>query len=118
MNYLLIFIGGGLGSTLRYLISQLVPSQGGFPLGTFVCNILGCFLIGLFNGLVAKMGLSNEVRLMLTVGLCGGFTTFSTFSKEGLTMIGAGEYGMYTLYTLLSILLGLVAVIIGNHIIN
>lgn len=111
-----IFIGGGVGSVLRYAIG-LLTSQWGyvgkFPLATFVCNILGCLLIGLFNALAQKMQWDAEMRLMLTVGLCGGFTTFSTFSNEGLAMIQAGNYGLYAIYVALSIIVGLAAVFAG-----
>jgi len=84
-----------------------------FPIGTLLCNILGCLLIGLFNGLSARFGWSSEARLMLTVGLCGGFTTFSTFSNEGLSLLQTGSYGTYTLYATLSIILGIGAVLLG-----
>lgn len=113
-----IFIGGGVGSVLRYAIG-LLTSQWGyvgkFPLATFVCNILGCFLIGLFNAYAQKMQWDADMRLMLTVGLCGGFTTFSTFSNEGLAMLQSGNYGLYALYVALSIIGGLLAVMIGIH---
>lgn len=117
MKLLLIFIGGGAGSVLRYLLSLLSNgwwSLGGFPVGTFLCNVIGCFLIGLFNSLASSMGWSSDVRLMLTVGLCGGFTTFSTFSNEGLAMLSSGNYIMYGLYLVLSIVVGLLAVFVGS----
>jgi len=82
---LIIFAGSGLGGLLRYLIQKLFVDAGyvNFPTGTFVVNILGCFLIGLFNALAEKNNLiSTELRLALTTGFCGGFTTFSTFSNK------------------------------------
>ncbi len=108
----MVFIGGGVGSVLRYLISEYTRGWGnasGFPVGTLLCNIVGCFLIGLFAGMVTRMGWSTEVRLLLTVGLCGGFTTFSTFSNEGMSMLQTGQYLQYAIYTSLSIGLGLLA---------
>jgi len=82
---LLVFLGGGTGSVLRYLVSHgrfsLVQ---GFPLATLCVNILGSFLIGFLSAWVARTILTNDLRLLLVVGLCGGFTTFSTFSNEGL----------------------------------
>ena len=102
---------------LRYsagLATSRLSAGEAMPWATLTCNIVGCFLIGLFYGLSARCGWSEETRLMLTVGLCGGFTTFSTFSNEGLAMIQAGDYGMYALYTVLSIGLGLPAVFIGH----
>lgn len=119
MKLLLIFIGGGAGSVLRYLLSLFsngMWSIGGFPVGTFMCNVLGCFLIGLFNSLAATMGWSSDLRLMLTVGLCGGFTTFSTFSNEGMALLSSGNYMMYGLYLVLSIVIGLLAVFIGSSV--
>lgn len=121
----LIFLGGGTGSVLRYLIGRmtadikLFASLGlTFPLGTFIANILGCFLIGLFNGMASRFGISEPVRLMLTVGLCGGFTTFSTLSNESLAMLSAGNYVSFGIYIGLSIVTGILAVVLGSTILN
>lgn len=112
-----IFLGGGTGSVLRYCVQlmlheRIVPYS--FPWATFTVNILGSFLIGLFYTLSARFNLSTEIRLLLTTGLCGGFTTFSTFSNDGLIMIKQGFYGMFFLYTLLSILIGIIAAFTGG----
>lgn len=112
-----IFLGGGTGSVLRYCVQmmlheRIVPYS--FPWATFTVNILGSFLIGLFYTLSARFNLSTEIRLLLTTGLCGGFTTFSTFSNDGLIMMKQGFYGMFFLYTLLSILLGIIAAFAGG----
>lgn len=117
-TFLMVFIGGGAGSVLRYLLSLLMANIAScaFPVGTFLCNIFGCFLIGLFNALAGTMGWENDTRLMLTVGLCGGFTTFSTFSNEGLAMLHSGNYVMYAAYLLASVVLGLLAVLAGIHV--
>lgn len=72
------------------------------------------YLIGLFYTLSARFNLSTEIRLLLTTGLCGGFTTFSTFSNDGLILIKQGFYGMFALYTLLSITLGVLAAFAGG----
>ena len=79
-----VFIGGGLGSVLRYIISRYLNQTGsGFPLGTFTANILGSLLIGIIIGLAAKNNtLSQNQTLLLATGFCGGFTTFSTFAYE------------------------------------
>lgn len=108
-----IFLGGGTGSVLRYSIQlalheRIVPYS--FPWATFAVNVLGSFLIGLFYTLSSRFNLSAETRILLTTGLCGGFTTFSTFSHDGLMLIRQGFYGMFLLYTLLSITLGICAV--------
>ncbi len=112
-----IFLGGGTGSVLRYCVQmalheRIVPYS--FPWATFTVNILGSFLIGLFYTWSARFNLSTEIRMLLTTGLCGGFTTFSTFSNDGLILIRQGFYGLFVVYTLLSILLGIFAVLCGS----
>lgn len=114
---IVIFLGGGTGSVLRYCVQmalheRIVPYS--FPWATFAVNILGSFLIGLFYTLSARFNLSTELRMLLTTGLCGGFTTFSTFSNDGLIMIKQGFYSMFFLYTLLSIVLGVTAAFAGG----
>ncbi len=112
-----IFLGGGTGSVLRYWIQtalheRIAPCP--FPWATFTVNLLGSFLIGLFYTLSARLNLSVEVRLLLTTGLCGGFTTFSTFSNDGLLLLKQGHHGMFLLYTLTSIVLGIIAAFAGG----
>lgn len=112
-----IFLGGGTGSVLRYFVQVALHERITsycFPWATFIVNILGSFLIGLFYALSARFNLSTEIRLLLTVGLCGGFTTFSTFSNDGMILIKQGFYGMFFLYTLLSVALGLIATLTGG----
>lgn len=114
-----IFIGGGVGSVLRYLAQISINERMsgiGFPFswGTFIVNIAGSFLIGLFYSVSERWNLSMEMRLFLTTGLCGGFTTFSTFSNDGLSLLRGEFYSTFLLYALLSIGLGLVAVMAGG----
>lgn len=117
---LYIFVGGGAGSCLRFLVSmfwmhlRLHPSFANvlFPWPTFVANILGCFLIGLFYTKSEQWGVNYEVRLLLTTGLCGGFTTFSTFSWESLNLVRQGNYSTFVIYITLSIVVGLIAALI------
>ncbi|WP_368106540.1 fluoride efflux transporter CrcB [Bacteroides nordii] len=116
-----IFIGGGVGSVLRYLAQISINERMsgiGFPFswGTFIVNIAGSLLIGLFYSISERWNLSMEMRLFLTTGLCGGFTTFSTFSNDGLSLLRGEFYGTFLFYALLSIGLGLVAVLAGGAI--
>ena len=110
-----VFIGGGIGSTMRYLINKssfIMPSS--FPYSTFITNIIGCFILGLTIGYFLKNNNQNsEIFVFLTIGFCGGFTTFSTFSSEGLTLINNGNYLIFLIYTIASIVLGLLAVYFG-----
>ena len=112
MNALLVFVGGGLGSVLRYAVGLCIGAAA-FPWVTLAVNVCGSLAIGLFCGWSERFGWSEPVRLALTVGLCGGFTTFSTFSKESLALAQSGRWGAFAAYTLGSFALGLVAVAMG-----
>jgi CrcB protein len=115
MIYLLIALGGAAGSVLRYLLGGAVQrsSAGGFPVGTMFVNVSGCFLIGILVRQFLNMQLSPELRALLIVGFCGGFTTFSTFSAETLGLIEGGEYGRAMSYVILSVVLCLSAAFVG-----
>ena len=112
MNYILIFLAGGLGSLLRYAIGLILPSCF-VPWATVAINVIGSFALGLLGGLGLRMGWSDNLQLSLTVGLCGGFTTFSTFSKEALSLAMTGRWGAFSLYVIGSIVLGLAATAVG-----
>lgn len=114
-DLLLVGIGSGIGGICRYLISLFMgQSHCGFPWGTFVVNIIGCLLIGILWGLTSRFqNLSPAFSLIFMVGFCGGFTTFSTFSKEGLILVQADNYILFTLYVLGSVVLGIMAVGLG-----
>lgn len=119
MLKILLFIGSGsfLGGIARYLLSRSIQNTviTSFPLGTFWVNITGCFLIGLIYGLSDRgTPISNELRLFLAVGFCGGFTTFSTFSNENLALLRDGSFLYFSLYAGLSVFLGLLATF-GGH---
>jgi fluoride exporter len=114
---LLIGTGSFIGGVSRFLTSRFVQNNvmSAFPFGTFAVNILGCFLIGLFYGISERGNLmSPEWRMFLTVGFCGGFTTFSTFANENLALIKDGNFFHFALYTSLSVFLGLMATYLGN----
>ena len=108
-----IFVGGGIGSLLRYLVQMVLherirPYE--FPWATLSVNLIGCFLIGVFYAWSARWNWPVEVRLLLTTGLCGGFTTFSTFSHDCLQMVRQGYYAPFILYVFISLMFGLLAV--------
>lgn len=107
--------GGFIGSVMRYLIALAFSQNGnGFPWGTFTVNILGSLAIGIFGGLINRSpNISTALGLFLTVGLCGGFTTFSTFSKESLLLLQSGNYLGLCGYIGGSVALGLVAAWLG-----
>jgi CrcB protein len=112
---LLVFIGGGFGSTLRYLIVKYMNStETGIPWGTFTANILGSLLIGVILGLAAKNdALSSNQTLLLATGFCGGFTTFSAFAYENHVFLKAGDFTSFALYTIGSFIVGFLAVFLG-----
>ncbi|HDP54393.1 MAG TPA: fluoride efflux transporter CrcB [Bacteroidetes bacterium] len=120
-NVLIVALGGGVGSVARYLLSFYIQkgTEGTFPWGTLVVNIIGSLLIGLLYGLSERGHLmSTELRLLLAVGLCGGFTTFSTFANENFILIRGGELLHMSVYTGLSVVLGFFFVYLGYSLIN
>lgn len=94
LNYVLVFVGGGLGAAARYWLQGLVYAETGtsFPYGTLVVNILGCFLIGfLMSSMEDRFLVNPPIRIFLTIGFLGGFTTFSSFSFETMSLFRDGE---------------------------
>lgn len=113
---LLVGIGGFTGSILRYLMYQVFdkPILAFFPFATFTVNIIGSFLIGIIYFLAQKEGwVSEEIRLLLAVGFCGSFTTFSTFALENLTLIKSGNLLTTVVYIGSSVVLSIIAVWAG-----
>ena len=112
-DILLVGAGSFVGGVLRYMVSLMMKWSGsGFPWATFAVNILGCLLIGLLWGWGSR-SLSPQLVLLLSVGFCGGFTTFSTFSKESLMLLQGGSYLMFAIYVGGSIALGIGATALG-----
>ncbi|MEO7306423.1 MAG: fluoride efflux transporter CrcB [Ferruginibacter sp.] len=114
-NLLLVGLGGGLGSTLRYTTGLLINSKY-FPYATLAINIIGSFIIGIvFAMSIKEEGLSNQWKLLLATGICGGFTTFSAFSLENMELLQSGKTGMAVIYIVLSIVLGILAAFLGYY---
>ncbi len=118
---LLAGIGGFIGSITRYVttvfVHKIFPTN--FPLGTLIVNLVGCFLIGIILGLFEKGEvLSPEMRLMLSVGFCGGLTTFSTFTNDTINLINDREVLFLMLYMGVSIFLGISLTLLGKTVVN
>jgi len=114
---LFVGLGGALGSVTRYLVAFYSAKHysEAFPLSTFIINITGCILIGLFIGLAARLQyITPELKLFLVTGFCGGYTTFSTFSSENVQLFQAGHSIIMFLYIALSVVIGFFGVWLGN----
>ena len=113
---LLVFIGGGLGAVSRFLLTTALSGKlGNFPIGTMTANLLGSLIMGLVLGILAsRIQIGTEyIRLFVAVGFLGGFTTFSSFSAETLTLIQNGQIFSATLNIIVSVVVGLIACMIG-----
>ena len=113
---ILVFLGGGIGTVLRFIISKLIPhNDSGFPWSTFSANLIGCFIIGLISGYFFKTSSTDQSDILLfaTVGICGGFTTFSTFAYENINFLKSGDFIFFITYTLGSFILGILMVYFG-----
>ncbi|WP_299114976.1 fluoride efflux transporter CrcB [uncultured Winogradskyella sp.] len=117
---LLVFVGGGFGSALRFLVGKwLNSSESGIPYGTFAANIIGSLLIGIILGVATKNdGLSESQTLLLATGFCGGFTTFSTFAYENHVFLKSGDFTSFALYTIGSFIVGFLAVFGGMYLVK
>jgi len=115
-NILLVGLGGFIGSVGRYMVAQLNTYINFFsiPYGTLLVNIAGSFIIGFLTGIASRSDIINsELRLFLMVGICGGFTTFSSFTNENLMLMQSGQIFSVILYTALSIFFGFLFVYLG-----
>ncbi len=113
MNFLFVALGGALGASGRYAIS-LIPLRSQFPLLTLLTNLLGAVLIGFVVGIAESRGASKNAMLFWKTGVCGGFTTFSTFSLEACALLGNKSYGLCALYIVLSVIGCIAGVLCGK----
>ena len=117
LNCLAVGLGGFVGAVCRYLLGLIpVRNAQGFPVTTLIINIVGAFAIGCIVSLAARDSrLDPRVLLFLKTGICGGFTTFSTFALETTDLLGAGKPVTAAVYVLLSVILGVAAVYAGQY---
>ncbi len=118
---LLVFVGGGLGALLRHAVGRLTLMLWGtgFPAGTMIVNVVGSLIMGLLAGwFAAHPSIAQPMRLFLTTGLLGGFTTFSAFSMDALALYQRGQVGLALGYVGLSVILSLAAIAIGYSLIR
>ena len=117
-SFFYIFLGGGIGSVFRYIISKIfIIDKNSFPWSTLIANFIGCFIIGIILGwYVNNDKQHSDLYIFLSIGFCGGLTTFSTFSVEGLTLFKNGDFLIFVTYLLISIIGGLLLVALGYYI--
>jgi fluoride exporter len=117
MPWIAVFLGGGAGSVLRYLLAKHYNSvsdgQMLFPYGTFIANIVSCFLLGILINKHLSGQLSDQTKFLLAVGFCGGFSTFSTFGYEIFLYIQKGQLLIGLFYTAVSLVLGVLSFVLG-----
>lgn len=114
-GFFLVFLGGGLGSILRYFVYRLMQfgQLTSIP-ATFIVNLLGSLILGIVMGYALKDGrISGNLLLFLATGFCGGFTTFSTFAFENRSLLSSGDYLSFFLYAFGSLVLGILAILLG-----
>tara|TARA_B100000524_G_scaffold134301_1_gene66923 strand:- start:457 stop:828 length:372 start_codon:yes stop_codon:yes gene_type:complete len=119
-SFLLVFLGGGLGSGIRYLVTIAMNQYSKvLPFGTFAVNMIGCLMIGLVLGYAQKENtLTSNQTLLLATGFCGGFTTFSAFASENLELIRNGELFNFSIYAIGSVFIGMLLILIGYLLVN
>ena len=113
-GFLFVGMGGAVGAMLRYTIS-LIPYKGKFPLLTLFINVIGALIIGTIAGLSARKNLPQNAVLFLKTGVCGGFTTFSTFSLEAYSLLEQGYFKASAVYVILSVVCCLAGVALGMY---
>lgn len=117
-TFFYIFIGGGIGSVLRFVLSKYMIQfwHKDFPTGTLIVNLIGCFLIGVLFTYFTKYPTPTIFSWLLIAGFCGGFTTFSTFSLESIVLLEKNQYSIFTIYILSSLLGGISLSFLGAKI--
>ena len=118
-NFLIVGLGGGAGSMLRYALQKIFHTQSAaaFPTGTLLVNIAGCFLIGILWSMASRsLTWNEEMKLLLMTGFCGGFTTFSAFTLEGIGLLKENKIALFFVYLTASVVGGLLATFIGIRI--
>lgn len=120
INCIIVGTGGFIGSILRYLAGAIpLKKNSVFPVNTLIINVLGAFLIGIVVTVFSKnVNLDRRLLLMLKVGICGGFTTFSSFALESFDLMKSGHWGYAILYIALSSVLGIAAVYFGTELVS
>jgi CrcB protein len=117
MTAVLVFLGAGIGGVARYGVGRMLATQStGFPWSTLLVNVSGSLLITLFAALATQKGVSPQWQAFLTVGVCGGYTTFSAFSAETLVMIQGAQWGRAAMYVITSVVLCVLAALAGFRI--
>ncbi len=116
-SMLMVFFGSGMGGVMRWMLSRWL--NGSYPWGTLVANVMGCMLLGIINAWLSRKGIGDEtIRLLLAVGFCGGFTTFSTFVNENFLLLQGSQALQSIVYMAISLALGLGAAWLGYSIIG
>ncbi len=118
INFALVALGGALGSCLRYGAGQMGTISNTKGLGTFLVNVAGCFVIGALYSLAARWNFSEQIRLLLFAGLLGGFTTFSSFALDAVTMFQSGEVLKASGYLFATNIAGIAMAFIGAYAVN
>lgn len=120
-NILLVIAGSAAGGSARYITSLVIQSKNNtqFPMGTFMINLIGCFIMGMVYALAARNASNgSDIKLLLATGFCGGFTTFSAFAFENLELFKSGLHLTALVYIILSVVLGILAVVLGAYLIK
>lgn len=118
ITFFYVALGGALGSGIRYLFNSKIHSQN-FPYATLTVNVLGCFIMGIATGYFLKnTSVDQNLRLFVTTGFLGGFTTFSAFSLDAINLINKTEYSTAFIYILLNVVLSLLSLFFGLYLIS